>query len=125
MEGRKEGVMKARSAPKTVWDRRSPEENQYALEVGKRLAQARREADGMTQRELSDLLGVTERSVAAYESGEVSPYRFMRDLEKYLNRPVGWFLHGDAAVEERQQFDVLLEEIRSLRAEVRKLSAKK
>jgi transcriptional regulator with XRE-family HTH domain len=111
-------------APATVWDRRSEEENQYALEVAKRIATARKEAEGMTQRELADLLGVTERSVAAYESGEVIPYRFMRDLEKFLNRPAGWFLHGDQAVdsEHDQQFEILLAEIKKLRAEVRKLS---
>lgn len=110
--------------PVTVWDRRSEEENQYALEVARRIAQARKEADGMTQRELADLLGVTERSVAAYESGEVIPYRFMRDLERFLNRPVGWFLHGDASVgsEHDQQFEILLKEIKKLQAEVRKLS---
>ncbi len=112
------------STPKTVWDRRSEEENRYALEVARRIAQARKEADGMTQRELADLLGVTERSVAAYESGEVIPYRFMRDLEKYLNRPAGWFLHGDSALEseQHQQFDVLLAELKRLRADIAKLA---
>ena len=100
---------------RTVWDRRSDEENQYAQEIGKRVALARHEADAMTQRELADLLGVTERSVAAYESGEVIPYRYVRDLERFLNKPAGWFLHGDD-VEQDRQYDVLLEEIRQLRA---------
>ena len=114
--------MARKAAPKTVWDRRSEIENEYALEVAKRISQARREADGMTQRELADLLGVTERSVAAYESGEVIPYRFMRDLEKFLNRPVGWFLHGDNALdtEHDQQFEILLAEIKKLRTELKR-----
>jgi transcriptional regulator with XRE-family HTH domain len=117
-------MARQRSAPKTVWDRRSDEENEYATEVSKRIAQARKEAEGMTQRELADLLGVTERSVAAYESGEVIPYRFMRDLEKFLNRPAGWFLHGDGAIstEHDDQLAILIEEVKKLRAEVRKLS---
>ena len=106
--------------PVTVWDRRTEEENQYALEVAKRVQKARREAEGMTQRELADLLGVTERSVAAYESGEVIPYRFMRDLERYLGKPVGWFLHGDNHAPAEQGYNQLLEEIRLLRQEIRK-----
>lgn len=65
-------------------------------EIGARIATARKEADGMTQRELADLLGVTERSVAAYEAGTVIPYRFMRQLEQLLNRPASWMLYGDA-----------------------------
>jgi transcriptional regulator with XRE-family HTH domain len=64
-------------------------------EIGRRIALARREADGMTQRELADLLGVTERSVAAYEAGDVIPYRFMRQLENLLNRPASWILYGE------------------------------
>lgn len=99
----------------TIWDRRTEQENEYAIEVGKRIAQARLENDGMTQRELADLLGVTERSVAAYELGEVVPYRFMSDLERLLNKPRGWFMHGDAVMEPVEHYDALLEEIRSLR----------
>lgn len=66
-----------------------------AKEIGARIALARREADGMTQRELADLIGVTERSVAAYEAGDVIPYRFMRQLQSLLNRPVQWILYGE------------------------------
>lgn len=74
---------------------KTPQEQARAAEIGARIALARREADGMTQRELADLLGVTERSVAAYESGEVIPYRFMRQLEQLLNRPANWLLYGE------------------------------
>ena len=104
----------------TIWERRSQQENEYALEVGKRISQARKEAGGMTQRELADLLGVTERSVASYELGEVIPYRFMRDLEHYLERPAGWFMHGEAVAEDKTGYELLLEEIRQLRADLKK-----
>lgn len=57
----------------------------------------------MTQRELADLLGVTERSVAAYEAGEVIPYRFMRQLEQLLNRPANWILYGESSAAEDWQ----------------------
>ena len=104
----------------SVWERRSEAENEYALEVGKRISQARKEAGGMTQRELADLLGVTERSVASYELGEVIPYRFVRDLEHYLDKPAGWFLHGDSVAEDRTGYELLLEEIRQLRADLKR-----
>jgi transcriptional regulator with XRE-family HTH domain len=74
---------------------KTPQEETRAKDIGSRIALARKEADGMTQRELADLLGVTERSVAAYEAGEVIPYRFMRQLEQLLNRPANWILYGE------------------------------
>ena len=66
-----------------------------AKEVGQRIAQSRKELVGMTQRELGDLVGVTERSIAAWELGEVIPYRHMRRLEEVLSRPAAWILYGD------------------------------
>jgi transcriptional regulator with XRE-family HTH domain len=65
-----------------------------AKEIGERIQLARRESGGMTQRELADLLGVTERSVAAYEAGDVIPYRFIRKLEEVLDKPATWILYG-------------------------------
>ncbi len=64
-------------------------------EVGRRIAQARKETEGMTQRELGDLVGVTERSVAEWEAGGVIPYRHMRRLEEILSKPASWLLYGD------------------------------
>lgn len=66
-----------------------------AEEIGRRIAQARKEAGGMTQRELGELIGVTDRSVMAYEKGEVIPYRFLRKIEEATGRSAGWILHGD------------------------------
>jgi transcriptional regulator with XRE-family HTH domain len=85
-------------------------------EIGKRIAQARREADGMTQRELADLLAVTERSVAAYEAGDVVPYRFMRQLEEVLQRPAAWLLYGEDAVPavQTEQIEAIVEMMNSL-----------
>jgi transcriptional regulator with XRE-family HTH domain len=78
-------------------------------EIGKRIILARNEL-GMRQVELAELLGVAERTMQAYESGEVVPYRRLKELERVLNRPMAWFLHGDAAEEKR---DVQLDELRS------------
>jgi DNA-binding XRE family transcriptional regulator len=66
-----------------------------AKEVGGRVRTARHESDGMTQRELADLIGVTERSIAAVERGEWIPYRQMSKLERVFERPAAWFLYGD------------------------------
>jgi transcriptional regulator with XRE-family HTH domain len=67
-------------------------------EIGARIAAARHEAGAMGQQELGDLVGVTVRSVQAWEAGEVIPYRYLRDLESALGRPAAWILHGEEAV---------------------------
>jgi transcriptional regulator with XRE-family HTH domain len=66
-----------------------------AKEIGARIAKSRRELDGMTQRELADLVEVTERSVAAWELGENIPFRHMSKLGQILGREVSWLLYGD------------------------------
>lgn len=98
-------------------------DEQKAKEIGSRIQQARREAGGMTQRELGDLLGVTERSIAAYEAGEVVPYRFLRELERILGVEAAWILHGEDVVrtQESQQLAEALLLLRELRAEVAQL----
>lgn len=84
-------VMVSRMAP-------SKEKDLNAVEIGRRIAQARKELDGMVQRELADLVGVTERSVAEWEIGGVIPYRHMRRLESVLGKPASWILYGDEGV---------------------------
>jgi transcriptional regulator with XRE-family HTH domain len=100
---------------------------QKAKEIGRRIQQARQEAGGMTQRELGDLLGVTERSVAAYESGQVVPYRFLRELENILNVEAAWILHGEEAMrtQESRQMDEMLVMLKELRAAVADLQAER
>lgn len=101
----------------------TPDEVERAVEVGRRIAQARKEFDGrgMTQKDLADLLGVSERSVAAYEGGEVIPYRFIRKLEECLERPAAWFLHGTEVVDRDEQLQEILDILKTIRSEVRKL----
>lgn len=64
-------------------------------EIGQRIRQARLEASGMTQRELGEQVGVTERSVAAWERGQVIPYRHMEALTSVLGVSSQWILHGE------------------------------
>jgi transcriptional regulator with XRE-family HTH domain len=66
-------------------------------EIGLRIAQARHEANGMTQDELADLVGVTTRSVQGYEAGDVVPWKHFERIAEVLQRRIGWFIHGDDA----------------------------
>lgn len=66
--------------------------------VGDRIRQARQEA-GLTQDELSDLIGVGVRQIQYYEAGDSNPYRNLRRLGEALDKSVGWLLHGEPAIE--------------------------
>lgn len=98
-----------------------------AKEVGARIAQARKESGGMTQRELSVLAGVTERSIASWEAGDLIPYRYMDELESALNRSKSWLLYGgegvpqDSVAENQARIEAKLDEALKL---LRKLDRK-
>lgn len=97
------------------------QDHKRAREIGRRIAQARQEAGGMTQRELGELIGVTDRSIMAYESGDVIPFRFLRQIEDATGRSAGWILHGDAyrEVPTTEHMDIqreMLDELRAIRA---------
>jgi len=97
--------------------------NPKAIEIGGRISEARHE-NGMTQRELADLLGLSERSVAAYEIGEVVPYRYLKDLERALGRPAAWYLHGeDAMVGRDEQLSEILRRLAEIQSALRQLQA--
>jgi transcriptional regulator with XRE-family HTH domain len=64
------------------------------VEVGRRIAEARRES-GMTQAELAAALQVTVRSIQNYESGVSVPYRHLRTIESLTHKRPGWTLDGD------------------------------
>jgi transcriptional regulator with XRE-family HTH domain len=66
-----------------------------AQEIGARIAQARREAGGMTQDQLAELLNVSKRSLQDYESGTTIPWKYFQVLQQVFERPLDWFLHGD------------------------------
>lgn len=71
-----------------------PDERQ----IGLRIAAARRET-GLTQAEFARLVGVTSRSVQAYEAGKIVPWRHLDRLEEITHRPRSWFLRGSEQVE--------------------------
>lgn len=87
-----------------------------AREIGARIALARKETGGMAQRELGELIGVSERSVAAYETGEVIPYRFMVAIGTALGVDPAWIMHGDDANDVRdEQLDEVLKLLRAIK----------
>jgi transcriptional regulator with XRE-family HTH domain len=69
-----------------------------AKAVGRRIALARKEAGGMTQRDLADRLQVTQRTVVAYEAGQVVPFKHLDKIETAVSKPTGWLLYGDEAL---------------------------
>ena len=82
-----------------------------AKEVGQRLARARKDA-GMTQKQLGNLVGVTQRSVANWEAGKVVPYRHLRVIEAAVGRPAESLLYSDEA---RMEASAIIEELHHLR----------
>ena len=99
-------------------------DSKKGAEIGARIAEARAEAGGMTQRELGELIGVSERSIHAYETGEVIPYRQLRDLERALGKDAAWLLHGEEAYDARdKQFDEILKRLEAVEGALRALQA--
>ena len=96
--------------------------NDYSVEVGRRIVQARKEL-GITQEELAELAGVSQRSMQAYETGEVIPYRKMREIAGVLEVSTSYLLHGE---EENTDSEVseLKREIDNLTKLVRSMSRK-
>jgi transcriptional regulator with XRE-family HTH domain len=65
------------------------------IEIGRRIAQARAESLGVTQRELAELLGVSLQAVQQWERGARSPVRQLNRLARALGVSRGWLLWGD------------------------------
>jgi PAS domain S-box-containing protein len=68
--------------------RRGSDEN---VHIGRRIARGRNEA-GLTQQELADRIGVTRRSIQAYEAGSIVPYRHLEQLAEVLGQTREWLL---------------------------------
>src|SRR3954469_21285941 len=79
--------------------RRHPKDPGASDAIGRRVAEGR-QAAGLTQRELAELLGIKERSVQAWEQGETSPYRRLSELTRLLNRSEHWILYGPHPLDE-------------------------
>lgn len=73
------------------------EGDQHALEVGDRIVRARKEIN-LTQVELAELVGASQRAMQGYENGERIPWRLMPDIARVVNKDMAWLLHGDRAM---------------------------
>lgn len=102
-----------------------------AQEIGQRIAQARREAGGMTQEELADALNVSKRSLQSYEAGVHIPWKHFETMGRIFGRPLEWFLRGENEAERDELGDAdgspddrlaaLEAQVAAMRADVRKL----
>lgn len=77
-------------------------DTEYKKQVGQRIVAARKNFsahhdDNLTQVELAELVGVSQRSMQAYETGEVIPFSNMKAIADVLEVSVAWLLHGDEA----------------------------
>ena len=63
--------------------------------IGRRIAQARKEMNGLTQERMAELASFSKRSLQDYEAGVTIPYKHLREIGAITQRPVEWFLHGD------------------------------
>jgi transcriptional regulator with XRE-family HTH domain len=70
--------------------------------VGTRIATARKHADGMTQEQLADLIGVATRTLQTYEQGDRIPWKHLRDISTVLNCPLEWLLRGEPEATEAE-----------------------
>lgn len=96
-----------------------------AGQIGARIAEARRLADGMTQEQLGELIGVSTRSIQAYEGGDTIPWKHLRLIGKVTKRSVDWFLYGDEeTLDERteqlvRRFELIAERLEQVLARPR------
>lgn len=63
-------------------------------QIGERIAQARHEA-GLTQEELAEAVGVSQRAVQLWEAGDNVPFRRLSRIGEIVGRSVLWLIHGD------------------------------
>jgi len=91
-----------------------------AQTVGQRVIAARNEL-GMRQIDLAELVGVSERSIQAYENDEVVPYRKMNDLSRVLGKSVPWLLYGEKDEQVQVPGEKIIALLEEVLAEVRSI----
>lgn len=100
------GRTKVSSATKARYFRTFLLMQQFAAEeIGARIAQARREASGMTQETLAEALDLSVRQLQNIEAGATIPWKHFNRLEAIFQKPLSWFLRGEevtAAVDAQQ-----------------------
>src|SRR6266508_2375790 len=82
---------------------------------------SRKNADGFTQEELANALGVTRRSVQGYEAGHVAPFRHLDRLSELLGRSTGWFLLEEPAASNEALQEALRQHRLTLERDLRRI----
>lgn len=90
-----------------------------AREIGQRIAEARRLAGGMTQPDLAEVLDLSVRQIQNIEAGESIPWKHFVRLEQVFKRPLEWFLHGEEPDGDHPDFQVLVEQLEGLAADLK------
>ena len=92
-------------------------------EMGNRIKIAR-QAKGMTQTEIADLIGVSSKTVSAIEVARVEPsISQMQALAAVLEEPLGYFTGEDSSTVE-SKLDRVTEELRQIENLVEIIKAK-
>ncbi len=95
---------------------------QLAL-IGRKIKTARREAD-YSQKELAQLLKLSDKTVSAYEVGRAQPsLQTLSRLGKVLHKPINYFL--DDAEERDLDFQLRVKKIELDLAKIKKILARK
>ena len=84
-------------------------------EVGKRI-RARRKQLGLTQKQLAELVDLSEGSVSRYESGSIkdAPTQKLNDFARALNIEVAWIIGFKAETDKFQLAQELVHRIQEL-----------
>lgn len=84
-----------------------------------RLRQARKET-GLSQADLAELLGVHKRTIENYENVRV-PWDHLNDYARLTNRPVEWFLYGEAALPPEGEVAALTSTVETMTGELQQI----
>jgi transcriptional regulator with XRE-family HTH domain len=90
--------------------------------IGRRIKE-RRMGLGMEQEELASLIHKSVRSVSAYETGEMNPYRVLDDLAFALGVSKSWLYYGDEGFEGEETKKLLSEIVKTNKAILARLEA--
>lgn len=87
---------------------------QHLPKIGKRIREAR-QAKGLTQSELAEAIGISDKSVSALEVGRVEPsITQMQAIAQALEKPIGSFT-GEKASMVEAKFETLMQEFEDIK----------
>lgn len=77
-----------------------------------------RESQGLSQSELGQYAGVSDKSISAYENGRSQPpIDILSKLAHYTNKPISYFIH-----EEKKDKKEILEKIAGIQKDIKEIA---